>query len=255
MLQSRSTSSAVSRVSSSLSLAAGRQTSQAIFSDLAIKAGQVLLGQLSDPRRPHRQILEGRKWPLSFAHGRAGIAYSLIKLYYETGHKPFEVAAVAILEQELAALEQARSALGERAPDHAAAVASQLAWCHGKPGVALALKAASNSIPGSKIEEIVRALTMKLASSRLERSDCLCHGNFGNLLIVRELTDWRPTQRTYSGLEKKVLRRISRNGLVCGNFGLETGGLMEGLAGIGLGLLKLAEPDRVPNVLILETIV
>ncbi len=37
------------------SLAAGRQTSQAIFSDLAIKAGQVLLGQLSDPRRPHRR--------------------------------------------------------------------------------------------------------------------------------------------------------------------------------------------------------
>ncbi len=33
---------------------------------------------------------------------------------------------------------------------------------------------------------------------------------------------------------------------------METAGLMEGLAGMGLALLKLAEPARIPNVLILE---
>ncbi len=74
----------------------------------------------------------------------------------------------------------------------------------------------------------------------------------GNLLLVRELMDDELRAGISSGLERKVVRRISRHGVVCGNFGLETAGLMEGLAGMGLALLKLAEPARIPNVLILE---
>jgi lantibiotic modifying enzyme len=50
-----------------------------------------------------------------------------------------------------------------------------------------------------------------------------------------------------------ILENIERDGWQCGNpLGVETPGLMTGIAGIGYGLLRLADPDRVPSVLTLQ---
>ena len=50
-----------------------------------------------------------------------------------------------------------------------------------------------------------------------------------------------------------ILEEIDREGWLCGvPLGVESPGLMTGLAGIGYGLLRLAEPTRVPSVLVLE---
>ena len=50
-----------------------------------------------------------------------------------------------------------------------------------------------------------------------------------------------------------ALESIRQNGPICGvPSGVETPGLMTGLAGIGYGLLRLAEPRRTPSVLALE---
>jgi hypothetical protein len=40
-----------------------------------------------------------------------------------------------------------------------------------------------------KIDATVSAVISAINSSPLERSDCICHGNLGNLLLVRELMD------------------------------------------------------------------
>jgi type 2 lantibiotic biosynthesis protein LanM len=234
-------------------LGAANQAQRCAFFSLAVRAGHALTDQVADPRNPqHREILEGRKWPLSFAHGRAGVAYALIKLYEASGQQRFNIAGLELAERELTDIDRIGRNSSVGAPDHAGAAASQLAWCHGKPGVALALKVASEGGDKRKIDATVSAVISAINSSPLERSDCICHGNLGNLLLVRELMDDELRAGISSGLERKVVRRISRHGVVCGNFGLETAGLMEGLAGMGLALLKLAEPARIPNVLILE---
>jgi lantibiotic modifying enzyme len=50
-----------------------------------------------------------------------------------------------------------------------------------------------------------------------------------------------------------VLGSIERDGWRCGTrAGVLSPGLMNGLAGIGLGCLRLAEPERVPSVLVLD---
>ena len=50
-----------------------------------------------------------------------------------------------------------------------------------------------------------------------------------------------------------VLESLERDGWLCGvPEGVETPGLMTGLAGIGYGLLRLADPGRVPSVLAFE---
>jgi lantibiotic modifying enzyme len=55
-----------------------------------------------------------------------------------------------------------------------------------------------------------------------------------------------------SRLTSMILDSIERHGWLCGApLAVETPGLMTGLAGIGYGLLRLAEPSRVPAVLAL----
>ena len=50
-----------------------------------------------------------------------------------------------------------------------------------------------------------------------------------------------------------TLESIRQNGWICGvPSGVETPGLMQGLAGIGYGLLRLADPQRTPSVLAVE---
>jgi lantibiotic modifying enzyme len=49
-----------------------------------------------------------------------------------------------------------------------------------------------------------------------------------------------------------ILDSIARHGWQCGGpQAVEMPGLMLGLAGIGYQMLRLAEPDRVPSVLVL----
>ena len=53
-------------------------------------------------------------------------------------------------------------------------------------------------------------------------------------------------------LAAKILDSIDRDGWQCGGpQAVETPGLMLGLAGIGYQMLRLAEPDRIPSVLVL----
>jgi lantibiotic modifying enzyme len=91
---------------------------------------------------------------------------------------------------------------------------------------------------------------LEIASSPVFSSDCLCHGNLGNILIVGELN--AGATLAVSRLAETAFIRFSRRGVVCGNFGIESPGLMEDLAGVGLGQLKLAKPELIPNVLVLE---
>jgi lantibiotic modifying enzyme len=51
----------------------------------------------------------------------------------------------------------------------------------------------------------------------------------------------------------QVIASMKKSGWVTGiPLGVESPGFMAGLAGIGYGLLRLIEPDRVPSVLALE---
>ena len=83
----------------------------------------------------------------------------------------------------------------------------------------------------------------------------LCHGDLGNLEVLMEAARvWpdRSWSQEASGLAGGILQSISRDGWICGNpLGVESPGLMTGLAGIGYGLLRCAVPERVPSVLTL----
>jgi lantibiotic modifying enzyme len=83
----------------------------------------------------------------------------------------------------------------------------------------------------------------------------LCHGDLGNLELLLQASqtfeDAALHEQTYR-IAACILDRIETHGWRCGvPLGVETPGLMVGLAGIGYGLLRLAEPQHIPAVLVL----
>ena len=98
------------------------------------------------------------------------------------------------------------------------------------------------------------ALKTTLAEG-FDQNHSLCHGDLGNLELLLQasliLVDPR-WQTEVDRLAAMILECIERHGWRCGlPLGVESPGLMTGLAGIGYGLLRLAEPARVPSVLVL----
>lgn len=83
----------------------------------------------------------------------------------------------------------------------------------------------------------------------------LCHGDLGNLEFLFQASEMfnDKLRLEVDRLTTMILNSIEINGWLCGvPLGVETPGFMCGLAGIGYVLLRLAEPKRVPSILILE---
>ena len=130
-----------------------------------------------------------------------------------------------------------------------------VAWCHGAPGIGLGrLRSLRHMDDDSTRAEVDAALKTTLDRG-FGNNHSLCHGDLGNLDLIVEASeklgdDGSSVHR--NRLAAIVLESISENGWICGTpQGVETPGLMVGLAGIGYQLLRLAEPTRVPSVLTL----
>jgi lantibiotic modifying enzyme len=130
-----------------------------------------------------------------------------------------------------------------------------LAWCHGAPGVGLArLTALGVREHPDAVADLEAAL--RSTATGFGGNDSLCHGDLGNLELfirARELGRLGSHDSVLANESARLVERITRREWQCGiPGGVETPGLMTGIAGVGFGLLRLALPDRVPSVLSLE---
>lgn len=212
----------------------------------------------------------GLGWPhfdgpplAGFSHGAAGIAVALVELAAHTGDERFQQAAQQALNYE-------RSIFSPEVgnwPDLRARPESDTtqdngqphymnAWCHGAPGVGMGrihlLRYQDDPLIREEIAHALRSTRER--GFRMNQS--LCHGALGNLevfqLAALTLNDAQLWDELAQGAAI-VLAGIQEQGWVCGvPLGVETPGLMMGIAGIGYGLLRLAEPQHVPSVLIME---
>jgi type 2 lantibiotic biosynthesis protein LanM len=196
-----------------------------------------------------------------FAHGTAGIGAALAGLARDTGDARFARCAVAALAFERSALATpgggGEPAVGapvsaRQAIDHAVSTS----WCHGIPGIALALCATPEAGRDAAWRGDLSACAALTETRGFGKNHCLCHGDLGNLdvlLTVAETLGDRALSARAEHLGDRIVAGIRRDGWRCGTVGgVETPALMNGLAGIGYGLLRFAERDRVPSVLALE---
>jgi len=130
------------------------------------------------------------------------------------------------------------------------------AWCHGAPGIGLSrLRMLAGESAATARWEVTQAVESTLVSG-FGDNHSLCHGDLGNLDFLLQASEalsndrWRVDGHRMIG---RTLDDIEHNGWKCGiGKPIETPGLMTGLAGIGYGRLRLAEPRLVPSVLSLS---
>ena len=147
---------------------------------------------------------------------------------------------------------------GETPPPLESTVA--IAWCYGAPGVGIARLRALAQARSPEERRALQTEVEEAARKTLDRgfgeNHCLCHGDLGNLdflLQAREALGDPGLDAATDRQARDVLAGIARDGWLCGTRGsVESPGLMNGVAGIGYGLLRLADPGRVPSVLALE---
>jgi type 2 lantibiotic biosynthesis protein LanM len=227
----------------------------------AVACGELLLARAEQGER-------GTTWPsvagspappplTGLAHGMAGIAWPLAELAAVSGEERFLEAARGAVAYERSWFSPEKGSWrdlrvrGEEGEQEAHACA----WCHGAPGIGLSRLAMRPFWSDLGMDAEIHAAVAAVQSEGFGHNHSLCHGDLGNLdlllVAARDLGD--------PGLEQeaalwaaRVLAEIERDGWICGTAsGVELPGLMAGLAGIGYGLLRCADPDVVPAVLTL----
>ena len=200
-----------------------------------------------------------------FAHGAAGIAWALHNLSVATGIQSFAAHAAAAITYERTlfseAVENWRDARDNRGPKNEPGASAKFAtaWCHGAAGIGLSRLALLQRAEDPALHQDLDAAVRTTRTTGFGLNHSLCHGDLGNLELLMQATqlpefadERESTQRIADG----IIHDIDRNGPRCGiPLHVESPGLMTGLAGIGMGLLRIAAGDRVPCVPMLDSAV
>mgnify|MGYP002083988090 CR=1 FL=1 len=205
---------------------------------------------LRNDRTPHARFL----------HGTAGVATALLELHAWTGDDRFQTTAMAALEGEPTRTRP--SANADRSINVAAGTGGRdevgsVVQGAEVDGIGLARLCGSDarlSEPGERAD--VRTVAETIRDHGFGRDHSLGAGDLGSHdLLARAasmLEDEAMAQdaRWHMG---GVLDDADRQGWRCGTpLGVETPGLLAGLAGMGCALLRGARPDIVPSLLTLD---
>jgi len=240
---------------------------------LATKCGNHLVAQAKTMPIGVGWLSEGAKNPLTgFSHGASGIAWSLLELSALSGEQRFHGVALEALAyerstfsrtaynwpdfRELESPNQKTTEGQEKDKGQEEDKKYMVAWCHGAPGIGLSRLAMLKHVDDPGIREDIDAAIETTYNLGFGSNHSLCHGDLGNLelfLKASQVFSDSKWQVWVDSTSSAILDSIEQKGWLCGvPLGVETPGLMNGIAGIGYQLLRLAEPKRVPSVLMLE---
>jgi type 2 lantibiotic biosynthesis protein LanM len=217
-----------------------------------------------------QSVHNGVAWPPYFpakgpltglAHGASGIAWALLELTELSGERRFSKVALEAFKYEESLFSPKMTnwpdlrEMNDRRQLDSGERMFMTGWCHGAPGIALTRLRALKYVDTEKIRAEIQAGLQTTLSQGFCGNHSLCHGDLGNLeplLQASKLLGRTPWTGHVSRLSGAILQSINEDGWCCGvPLGVESPGLMTGLAGIGYGLLRLAEPSRTPAVLVL----
>jgi type 2 lantibiotic biosynthesis protein LanM len=227
--------------------------------DRAVACGRYLLkNSTAGPRG-------GRAWPTlggrlltGFSHGAAGIAYALLRLFQATGETTFRDAAEEAIAYERSVFLQEEGNWPDYRDVQSNLGPSPCAWCHGAVGIGIARLGSLDVLHDTRVLGEIEMACQTTCSRPLSELHNLCCGNLGRaellLLASQRLqrTEYALLARniagqrlSFSNSDTPVSQRWSN-----GPFDL---GLFQGLSGAGYELLRLANPNRVPSVLLWES--
>jgi type 2 lantibiotic biosynthesis protein LanM len=236
---------------------------------VAISCGDRLISQVQKMPQgmgwtiPNPEPNSEQKPLTGFAHGAAGIASALLELAAITGEERFFSIALEGIAYErslfipnLGNWPDLRNFSDRVLSSDRSQHYCMTAWCHGAPGIGLARLRSLPYLNDAEIRAEIDIALQTTVTSGFGSNHSLCHGDLGNLELLLQANLAFNNQQSQERVDRFtaiVLESIKQHGWLCGMpLGAETPGLMTGLAGIGYGLLRLAEPERVSSVLLLE---
>lgn len=186
------------------------------------------------------------------AHGASGIALSLIKLANVTGDQRFRQAAASAIayertlfcKSERAWVDVRRSRVSHQVgsgEDHFAT-----GWCNGAAGIGMSRSDMISSFPDEIMQEEISTALHVSAADAASRGFSLCHGIAGDLETLKIGCDDNRERDAAISRHLRALIRVAKDPE------LKPPGLMNGIAGIGYTFLRLAKPEVVPSVLLLN---
>jgi type 2 lantibiotic biosynthesis protein LanM len=202
------------------------------------------------------------------AHGAAGIAYALAELAEITKEQSYFKSAMDAVKYERG------NFLGKHGnwPDYRDHNRSHsqdqpnpdkfmCTWCHGATGIGYArLASFDNQYETDPVfsNELDAAITSTIENLVTDK-DHLCCGLYGQLDFLLQVSNQLNKQKTrnlvYSWASAALHRRESQGHWALGprpDINLPIYGLMQGLAGIGWAMMRLACPDRTSSILLLK---
>jgi type 2 lantibiotic biosynthesis protein LanM len=189
----------------------------------------------------------GIGWPVNgpalagIAHGNAGIAMALATAFELTGVTGLWSGAERALDYERSIR---RDDLANW-PDLRVSTDGEAmtAWCHGAPGIALARSRLLQIHPHTGAREDLE-MALKTARRTILRAGHLCCGMAGINDILLELGRRTGDPSLIGQAERQAMSLAAPL-----SDGFVTEGLMQGLAGVGYGLLRISDPAAYPCVL------
>lgn len=195
-----------------------------------------------------------------FAHGAAGIGWALLELAAATQELRYSTAArAAMAYQRTLFVPEAQNWRDLRilaeTPDTTDEPRYMGHWCHGAAGIALAWLACSQHLHEAWIRDEAEIAVRTTRETGFGFNHSLCHGDLGNAEALLKAAEFgiATSMEEVGVLGAEVVASIEEAGCITGYpFGIEAPGLMMGLSGIGFGLMRLAAPEAVPSILLLE---
>lgn len=186
---------------------------------------------------------------IGYAHGNSGIVAQVMRW-----HDTFDRQSILELTQRGLAFE--REYFIEGANNWKRSVGEEAlscAWCYGAPGILLSrLMLKEHGYQDAYLDDEIKKAVACISSNEFGRNWCLCHGDIGNLSVLRaaasHLKDEELQNRvlsTYNRVLSELLQCIEKDAYR----EVEDNGLMTGLSGVGYELLRMVFENQIPNVL------
>lgn len=234
-------------------------TSDPLFLDIAEECAHhvctkvpVLLEQIEELSKDQYTAFTG------FSHGASGILWALRQLHELRPSEQYYRLYKRLLEYEHRFFSEKDSNWRDRRWSEGAEV-EQFSdqWCHGSAGIALSRLDLLHLGYEDEDDSLLRdanAGTKSTLKSGFGHNHCLCHGDFGNLEVLRlaKDVDLLPQGRFEEQLERSF-EMVHERGLLSGTpMRIMHPGLFTGLAGAGVGLLRASDEALVPNPLLFK---
>lgn len=198
-----------------------------------------------------------------FAHGAAGIGWALIQLGEATGDPRYGEAGRQAFRYEMRHFDAQQGDwpdLRQTALSVAGVPRYANAWCNGAAGIGLSRIDCWDRLgrcDSVMLQEALTALSATIRNYHRLGNDSLCHGRAGNaeLLLRTALMRDDPALQMEVKIQARSMWQEFEHSKawLSGASGIDVSpGLMVGLSGIGMYLLRLGRPSSIPSPLLLD---